>query len=88
MENKGGDTGIMSNDIQSSTMCENTTSMCIESIYKNHPKYHLNSNNEFKLLQKVLATADFCCSLVAWKSQLLAEISACCSEVGERRSVL
>jgi hypothetical protein len=49
-ENEVGDTGMMSNDIQSSTMCENTTSMCIESIYEDVSKYRLNSNDEFKIV--------------------------------------
>jgi hypothetical protein len=49
-ENEIGDTGKMSNDNQSSTMCENTTSMCIESVYENDLKYRLNSNDEFKLV--------------------------------------
>jgi hypothetical protein len=49
-ENEVGDTGIMSNDNRSSTMCENTTSMCIESVHENDLKYRLNSNDEFKLV--------------------------------------
>jgi hypothetical protein len=37
----------MSNDIKSSTMCERTTSICVESIYKDVLKYQLKLSNEY-----------------------------------------
>jgi hypothetical protein len=49
-EDKGIYTGKMTNDSQSSTMCEYTTSMCIESIYEDDSKYRLSSNDGFKIV--------------------------------------
>jgi hypothetical protein len=42
-EIKGQDMGTMSKDDPNSTLCENTTSTCMESIYKDDSKYRLNS---------------------------------------------
>jgi hypothetical protein len=44
------DMGTMTNDDPNSTMCEKTTSICMESIYDNDLKYCLTSNDEFKLV--------------------------------------
>jgi hypothetical protein len=41
---------LMSNDIKSSTMCERTTSICVESIYEDVLKYQLKLNNEFQIV--------------------------------------
>jgi hypothetical protein len=42
--------GDTSQDIQSSTMCDNTPSMCNESIYEEDSKDRLKYNDEFKLV--------------------------------------
>jgi hypothetical protein len=50
-DNDVGDTELSStNDNQIFPMCENTLSMCQENIYKNDSEYHLDSNDEFKIV--------------------------------------
>jgi hypothetical protein len=41
------DSGTMAKKQPNSTMCEKTSSICMESIYKQDSKYRLNSNDEF-----------------------------------------
>jgi hypothetical protein len=49
-ESEMRDMGTMSNDDPNPTMCENTTSICMESIYENDSKYRLNSNDKFHIV--------------------------------------